>query len=83
MNDERILLEQRVAWLELKMVRLIWAAIGVVSLGIGFVAYILTVDHFGGLGAFGFAVISWVVVGWYLKRSEFKGSPAHIKLIGP
>ena len=55
MNDERTMLEQRVAWLEFKIVRLIWAAIGVVSLGVGFFAYILTVDHFGRMGAFGFA----------------------------
>jgi hypothetical protein len=44
MNDERISLEQRIAWLELEMVRLLWTAIGGVSLLAGGLAYTLTVD---------------------------------------
>lgn len=83
MNDERVLLDQRIAWLEFKMVQLLWGLIGVGSLGAGWLTYFLTVDHVGGWGAFGFAVVAWTFVGWYLKRIEFRRAPAHIKLIDP
>jgi hypothetical protein len=82
MNDERVSLEQRIAWLEREMVRVLWAAIGGFSLLAGGIAYRFAVDSFGGLGAFGIAVV-WVLTGWYLHRHEFGGSPAHIKLMDP
>jgi hypothetical protein len=83
MNDERALLEQRIAWLEREMVRLIWAAIGGLGLFAGFLTYKSTVDSLGGLGAFGIAIVAWAIVGWYLHRHEFKGAPAHVKLMDP
>jgi hypothetical protein len=83
MNDERVSLEQRIAWLELEMVRLLWATIGGVSLLAGGLAFTLTVDTFGGLGAFGFAVGVWLIVGWYLRRHEFRGAPAHVERMDP
>jgi hypothetical protein len=81
MTDERTLLEQRVAWLEREMVRLLWALIGLSSLFIGGVAYTVTVDRFGGLGALGIAIAAWGIAGWYLQRHEFRGAPAHVKLM--
>src|SRR5262249_23169665 len=48
--NERTSLEQRIAWLERQMVRLLWAAIGGLSLVIGGIAYSVTVGSFGGLG---------------------------------
>jgi hypothetical protein len=83
MNDERVLLEHRIAWLEREMVRLLWAAIGGFSLLAGGIAYRLTEDSFGGLGAFGIALVAWVLTGWYLHRHEFRGAPAHVKDMDP
>jgi hypothetical protein len=83
MNDEHVSLEQRIAWLEREMVRLLWAAIGGMGLLMGGLAYKLTVDAFGGLVAFGFAIGVWLLVGWYLHRHEFRGAPAHVKRMDP
>jgi hypothetical protein len=83
MNDERILLEQRIAWLEREMVRLIWASMTALGLLFGGLAYRLTVDTFGGLAAFGFAIGAWLIVGLYLHRHEFRGAPAHVKRMDP
>jgi hypothetical protein len=83
MMDDRALLEQRVAWLEREMVRLLWAAISAGSFIAGGIAYRFTVDSLGGLGALGIAVAAWIATGWYLHRHEFGGAPAHIKLIDP
>src|SRR5205085_2301547 len=44
MNDERKLLEQRLAWLEREMIRLLWAAIGGLSLVVGGIAYTATIN---------------------------------------
>ena len=83
MNDERALLEQRVAWLEREMIRLLYAAMGALSLLAGGLAYGFTVDAVGGWVAFGFAFVAWLIVGWYLHRHEFKGAPAHIRRMDP
>jgi hypothetical protein len=83
MNNERALLEHRIAWLEREMVRLIWAAIGGLSLMAGGIAYTTAVAGFGGLNAFGIAVVVWAITGWYLHRHEFKGAPERIKLMDP
>jgi hypothetical protein len=82
-DDERKLLEQRLVWLEREMIRLLYAVIGGLGLLIGGIAYGVTVDSFGGLGAFGIAVVAWVICGWYLRRTEFRGAPAHVKLMDP
>jgi len=59
--NERTSLEQRIAWLERQMVRLLWAAIGGLSLVIGGIAYSVTIGSFGGLGAFGIAIVAWAI----------------------
>jgi hypothetical protein len=48
MNDERALLEQRIAWLERKVVRLLWIIIGIISFMAGFFTYKATVEELGG-----------------------------------
>jgi hypothetical protein len=83
MNDERAMLEQRIAWLEREMVRLLWAAMTALGLLFGGLAYRFTVDSFGGLGALGFAVVVWLIVGLYLHRHEFRGAPVHVKRMDP
>jgi hypothetical protein len=83
MQDERVLLEHRIAWLEREMVRLIWTAIGVLSFVTGGLAYAATVNSLGGLGAFGVAVVAWWIMGWYLKRHEFRGAPERIQFMDP
>jgi hypothetical protein len=83
MKDERVSLEHRIAWLEREMVRLLWAAIGALSLLAGGIAYRLTVDNFGDLAAFGFAFGAWLIVGWYLHRHELRGAPEHVKDMDP
>jgi hypothetical protein len=83
MNDERALLEHRIAWLEREMVRLIWAAISGLSFAMGGLAYGATVNSFGGLGAFGVAVVAFLASACYLHRHEFRGAPEHIQLMDP
>jgi hypothetical protein len=83
MVDERTLLERRVAWLEVAIVRLIWAAIGIASFGAGAIVYAMTVNHVGSLVAFGLGVVVWLMVGWYLHHIEFRGAPEHVKLMDP
>jgi hypothetical protein len=83
MNEERTLLEKRVAWLEYKVVRLVWGVIALASWMLGYVAYTATVDYLGGWIAFGVAVAVFLIAGWRLERSEFKGAPDHIGFIDP
>jgi hypothetical protein len=83
MNDERALLEHRIAWLEREMVRLLWALIGGLSLLAGGVAYRLAVDTVGVLGAIGFAIFVWAILAWYCHRHEFRGAPKHVKDMDP
>jgi hypothetical protein len=83
MNDERVSLEQRVAWLEREMVRLLWALIGGLSLLFGGLAYRLAVDTAGVLGAIGFAIVVVAILAWYCHRHEFRGAPEHVKDMDP
>ena len=80
MNDERTLLDKRIAWLEYQVVRLVWGVIALASLLVGYVAYTATVDylHLGRWVALGVAVAAWLIAGWWLERTEFKGAPDHI-----
>jgi hypothetical protein len=76
-------LEQRVAWLERKVVRLIWTVIQLASWGIGALVFLVVKDRLGNWGALAVAFIVWALVGWFVQRSEFKGAPSHIKFIDP
>jgi hypothetical protein len=76
-------LERRVAWLEWKMVRVLWGAIGGLSMLAGIIAYRIAVDTVGEWGALSIGVVVWLIVGWYLHRTEFRGAPAHVKLMDP
>jgi hypothetical protein len=75
-------LNERVAWLERKMVRVLWLLVSVTSAFAGFVvAYIID-------GSFGWpsilvAIGIWIVAGFMLQRQEFKGAPKHIQFIDP
>jgi len=80
MTDEYASLKARVDWLEGKMIELLWVAISVVSLGLGFLAYKFPpFGSLGGWGDLGVAFAVWAITGWYLQRHEFRGAPAHFK----
>ena len=68
-------------WLERKVVRLLWATIGAVSIFAGWIAYRGMVGAVGTWIAVGLAVLVWAATGWLLQRSELKGAPDHIEFI--
>jgi hypothetical protein len=72
-------LEQRVAWLERELVGVLFALIAALGLLGGAFVYWMTVESFGGLIAFGCAVVAWVAIGLYLRRHHFRGAPKHIR----
>jgi hypothetical protein len=74
------LLERRIAWLEREMVQSLSLQIILVSLLVGGLAYWLTVDTVGVLGAIGFAIVVCLVSGWYSHRHAFRGASAEVKL---
>lgn len=75
-------LNERVAWLERKMVRVLWLLISATSGFVGFiVAY--TIDKAFGWPSIAIAVGVWVTVGLIMQRQEFKGAPKHIQFIDP
>ncbi|MBR1279467.1 hypothetical protein [Bradyrhizobium sp. AUGA SZCCT0283] len=75
-------LNERVAWLERKMVRVLWLLVSIVSAFAGFVvAY--TIDNSLGPGSIIIGVGIWLTVGFILQRQEFKGAPQHIQFIDP
>ena len=81
-HDEVDKLSERVAWLERKMVRVLWLLISLTSGSIGFVVAYSIDKSFGwpslvvGLGV-------WLVSGMILQKQEFKGAPRHIEFIDP
>jgi hypothetical protein len=75
-------LNERIGWLERKMVQVLWLLISVVS---GFFGWVVTsvIDaqhNWLRIAAF---VVVWLVVGWFLQRHTFKGAPDHIQFIDP
>jgi len=75
-------LNERVAWLERKMVRVLWLLVSIVSAFAGFVvAY--TIDNSLGPGSIIIGIGIWLTVGFILQRQEFKGAPQHIQFIDP
>jgi hypothetical protein len=75
-------LNERVAWLERKMVRVLWLLVSIISAVAGFVvAY--TIDKSFGSGSIVIGIGIWITVGFILQRQEFKGAPKHIQFIDP
>jgi hypothetical protein len=81
-QDEINKLNDRVAWLERKMVRVLWLLVSMTSAFAGFVvAY--TIDKSFGWPSIVVAIGVWLTLGLILQRQEFKGSPKHIEFIDP
>jgi hypothetical protein len=75
-------LNERVAWLERKMVRVLWLLVSATSGFAGFmVAY--TIDKSLGWPSIFVAIGIWLIAGFILQRQEFKGAPKHIEFIDP
>ena len=88
MTEQRALthaqqVEQRLAWLEHKMVRVLWLLISVTAMGIGLLTYFVVGGKDGGWVAVAVGIVVWMFVGWVLQRSEFKGAPSRIRFIDP
>ncbi len=81
-QDEFDKLSERVAWLERKMVRVLWLLVSVTSAFAGFVvAY--TIDKSFGWPSILVAIGIWITASFVLQRQEFKGAPKHIEFIDP
>lgn len=82
MQDEVNKLNERVAWLERKMVRMLWFYVSTGSALSAFVVAYSIDKSFGWPSiAIGFGI--WLTLGLILQRQEFKGAPKHIKFIDP
>jgi len=81
-QDEANQLDDRVAWLERKMVRVLWLLVSVTSAFAGLVvAY--TIDKSFGWPSIVVAIGIWITASFILQRQEFKGAPKHIQFIDP
>ena len=82
MQTEIAQLNERVAWLERKMVRVLWLLVSVISAFAGFVvAY--NIDKSLGWPSIIVAVGIWITLIFIVQRQEFKGAPKHIEFIDP
>jgi hypothetical protein len=81
-QDEVDSLNERVAWLERKMVRVLWLLVSITS---GFVGFIVAynIDKSFGWPSVVLAIGIWLTAGIILQKHEFKGSPKHIEFIDP
>jgi hypothetical protein len=81
-QDEIEKLNERVAWLERKMVRVLWLLISATS---GFAGFMVgyTIDKSLGWPSILVAIGIWFTAGIILQRQEFKGAPKHIQFIDP
>jgi hypothetical protein len=80
MQDEVDSLRDRVAWLERKMVRVLWLLVSMTSAFVGFVvAY--TIDKSFGWPSIVVAAGIWLTLGLVFSRQEFKGAPRHVEFI--
>jgi drug/metabolite transporter superfamily protein YnfA len=83
MTDEEIKqIYERVAWLERKMVRLLWLAISGSSAFLGWVVANVIVPDKGWLWAAVFGGI-WLTASLIIQRMELKGAPTHVEFIDP
>jgi hypothetical protein len=81
-QDEVKSLNERIAWLERKMVRVLWLLVSVTSAFAGlFIAYVL--DTSLGWPSIGVGIVTWLTLAFFLQRQEFKGAPQHIEFIDP
>jgi hypothetical protein len=71
-NAEQV--EARIAWLEWKMVEVLWLAISVSSFLAGGGSPWLLVPVF---------LLVWLVAGWRLERHTFRGAPPRINFVDP
>ena len=75
-------LNERVAWLERKKVRVLWLLVSVTSAFAGFVvAY--TIDKSYGWPSIVVGIGIWLTLGVIISRQEFRGAPRHIEFIDP
>jgi hypothetical protein len=76
--------EARILWLERKLVGILWLLISLTSVAVGafaawFVGEVMekrTIWLYAPV-----ALVAWVVAGWLLKRSIFRGAPPHIEYL--
>jgi hypothetical protein len=79
-------IEVRIAWLERKVVGLLWGMIGLASMAVGFgaayfVGELMETRSMWVLTPVG--IIAWLVSGWVFQKREFRGAPPHIDYIDP
>jgi hypothetical protein len=79
-------IDSRIAWLEQKLVEVLWLLIGVTSILIGGLVTWFTGElleaHSPWLLAPVFVIV-WLVCGVLLKRMTFRGAPPHIQFLDP
>ena len=71
-------IEVRIAWLERKVVGLLWGMIGLASMAVGFgaayfVGELMETRSMRVLAPVG--IIAWLVSGWVFQKREFRGAP--------
>ena len=81
-QEETKQIYERVAWLERKMVRLLWLAISGGAAFFGWTAANFVSAEKGWLWAVVFGGV-WVTLALVVQRQEFKGAPKHIEFIDP
>lgn len=82
MQTETEKLYERVAWLERKMVRVLYFNIALASMFAGFVVTYNIDSSFGWISILA-GVGVWLILSLILQRQEFKGAPKHIDYIDP
>jgi hypothetical protein len=82
MQDEIDKLNERVAWLERKMVRMLWFYVTTcTALCGGMVAYFVDQSFGWPSIVIGFGI--WLTLGIIFQRRELRGAPRHIQFIDP
>jgi hypothetical protein len=79
-------IEARLAWLEWKMVEVLWLLVSITSMLIGGVVAWVTSEYVGSRSLWlliPVCLVAWLVVGWPLQRRTFRGAPPHIEFIDP
>jgi hypothetical protein len=79
-------IEIRIAWLERKVVSLLYAVIGLASIAVGggmawVAGELMETRSMLVLAPVG--IVAWFLTGWMLQKREFRGAPPHIDYIDP
>ena len=74
-------LNKRIAWLERKMVHMLWLLISTVSGSVGMAISIFAVDAQHPWLRIAVFVAVWLALCWFLQRDTFKGAPDHIRFL--